>query len=242
MSIKLLAAVWEHETSGNERAVLQVLCDYANDDGVCWPSIPTVAWKVGCTEQTVRNIFAVLYDKGALVKIEDGGGRAKTNTYRVNLDAIDRKPPRDGNPQNPQTTVRGIRGNQRNPQNPQISDETPKQLFEGNRQIEPSGDSISNEIGDETPKKKPLPRNGPAQILVAEYCDLAGLDEPVNYAKAVGIAQKLVNLGVTPEDIPSLYAAANWGDGADLPKMFNVYERWHGRRQAAAKKKAAPVF
>ena len=91
-------------------------------------------------------------------------------------------------------------------------------------------------------EKKPLPRNGPAQILVAAYCETAGLEQPANYAKAVGIAQKLVNLGVTPEDIPSLYAAANWGDGADLPKMFNVYERWHGRRQVAAKKKAALVF
>lgn len=80
---------------------------------------------------------------------------------------------------------------------------------------------------DEQKPKKPLPTNGPAQQIVAAYCAAAGIDEPASYKTAVGIAANIAKSGVTPDDIPSLYAASCWGDGtADLGKMLKSVDRW----------------
>lgn len=59
--------------------------------------------------------------------------------------------------------------------------------------------------------KKDLPSNGPAQHLVKVWSELSGV-EPSNYRKAVGIAQSLVNAGVTEGELRGLYEymASSW--------------------------------
>ena len=81
----------------------------------------------------------------------------------------------------------------------------------------------------ESAPRKP---SGPAQELVAEYCRIAGIEKPANYSKAVGQAQALVKAGVTVQDMPSLFEAASWGDGADLGKMVNQFDRWRAAMNA----------
>jgi hypothetical protein len=51
---------------------------------------------------------------------------------------------------------------------------------------------------------KALPRNGPAQSIVAAWYGCAG-GAPVNYAKAVGLGQKLAELGCTEGEVAELY-------------------------------------
>lgn len=86
-------------------------------------------------------------------------------------------------------------------------------------------------VSVQTRLKKPLPLHGPAQQIVAAYCAAAGIAEPASYKMAVGIAAKLAKAGITPEDIPSLYAASCWGDGtADLGKMLASVDRWRQSR------------
>ncbi len=68
MSIKLMSQAWEKKLSGNNQLVALVLADYANDDGVCWPSLQVVAWKVGCNERTVRRAIEALVGMGAITK------------------------------------------------------------------------------------------------------------------------------------------------------------------------------
>lgn len=98
------------------------------------------------------------------------------------------------------------------------------------KDIAPNG-AVHVKDSDKPPKKKPLPTNGAAQRIVAAFCVCAGIDEPASYAKAAGQAQLLAKAGVTPEDVPSLFSAANWGDGGvDLGKMLGSVDRWRSAK------------
>lgn len=150
MSIELLSTIWKKEIAGNQRSVLQVLCDFANDDGVCWPSISTVAWKVGCSEQTVRNVLVVLKSLDVVKIAEEGRGRNNTNMYVIDLDALPDKPPRNGDPGKP------LKPQNENLKNLKNGTENLKQLFDPNRHIEPSEKEPSLVVDHDRPDGVPF--------------------------------------------------------------------------------------
>lgn len=79
--------------------------------------------------------------------------------------------------------------------------------------------------------RKPLPEHGPAQQIVKAYCDAAGIEQPANYRQAVGQAQNLFNAGITPEDIPSLFAVTKeWLTEPTLGALFSQIDKWRQRR------------
>ncbi len=63
-------------------AVYAVLLHHTNWDGVCWPSLATVAVKAGILRQNVPKAVRDLVDAG-LVAYQKGGGRDRANEYRV---------------------------------------------------------------------------------------------------------------------------------------------------------------
>jgi hypothetical protein len=65
--------------------VLLALADWANEEGVCWPSLPTIAKKARLGTRQVNNILRrLLADK--VISIEkEGGGRGIVNHYRLHL-------------------------------------------------------------------------------------------------------------------------------------------------------------
>lgn len=67
---------------------------------------------------------------------------------------------------------------------------------------------------------KPLPANGPAQLLVKTWSERTGIDPP-NYGKSVGHAQQLVNAGVSPPELLAMFA---WlaADPFWQPKGFDL--------------------
>lgn len=64
MSIKLLSAAWDLSIGSTEKMVLMSLCDFANDSGVCWPSVATICRKTSKSERTVQNALKWLKDNG----------------------------------------------------------------------------------------------------------------------------------------------------------------------------------
>jgi predicted ArsR family transcriptional regulator len=64
--------------------VLLALADYANDDGLAWPSVLSLALKTILTERQVRNILGQLEAAGELEVIRRGG-RGRTNLYRLTI-------------------------------------------------------------------------------------------------------------------------------------------------------------
>ena len=88
MSVKLLSWVFEHSpTSGNERLVLLVLADEADDEGFCFPGFPRIAMKANIHRATAIRVVRRLEDAGLLVvdrPVRNGPG--KHNCYWIVTD------------------------------------------------------------------------------------------------------------------------------------------------------------
>jgi hypothetical protein len=65
------------------RYLLSTLVDFATDEGVAWPSIETLAHKLGLSQRQTNRLIRKLADSGEVV-IEGGGGRHQTKRYRIN--------------------------------------------------------------------------------------------------------------------------------------------------------------
>jgi hypothetical protein len=86
MSIRVMSQVWEEsEHSGGKLLVLLALADAANDEGICWPSIATLALKSRMSERNVQRLLRELELSGE-IKTYTGGfleGKRRANTYHV---------------------------------------------------------------------------------------------------------------------------------------------------------------
>lgn len=81
MSIKLMTAVWDREDlSSTQKLVLLSLADWANDDGLCWPSINRLAIKTSMAGRSVQRIIRDLESMGFIKRDEVLG---KGNKYWV---------------------------------------------------------------------------------------------------------------------------------------------------------------
>jgi DNA-binding transcriptional regulator YhcF (GntR family) len=69
-----MSYVWDiPEFKGSDKLVMLCLADHADDDGLCWPSIDTIARKSGVSSTTV---------KATLKKLETGGWIFKRNQFK----------------------------------------------------------------------------------------------------------------------------------------------------------------
>lgn len=85
MSIKVSAWVWKHSTQrGTLKLLTLALADFANDDGICWPSARTLASCLGETERHTRQLLKQLLACGDIIASENrNGGRGHTTRYGV---------------------------------------------------------------------------------------------------------------------------------------------------------------
>ena len=86
--IAYLNACWNLKLGSTaHKAVLMVLADHANQDGVSWPKVATIARKADLSERTVRTAIASLEDRGLLVVDEqfEKAGKQIQNSYRIVL-------------------------------------------------------------------------------------------------------------------------------------------------------------
>lgn len=83
MSIKVTNWVWARSESRNgARLVLLALADRADDDGLCWPSIDDLMARTKLTRRAVQKGVTALVEGGEL-EVENGGGRHRSNRYRI---------------------------------------------------------------------------------------------------------------------------------------------------------------
>lgn len=77
--------VRKHSTAkGSARALLNVLADYADDDGLAWPTRATLASDTGMSERNVTRCLQKLCDDGRLVAEENAsGGRGRVPVYKI---------------------------------------------------------------------------------------------------------------------------------------------------------------
>ena len=71
MSTKLTGYVWDGCAASGMKlssvAIMARLADFSNDEGVCWPSIETIARQIGAGMSTVRTAIARLEAEGCQI-------------------------------------------------------------------------------------------------------------------------------------------------------------------------------
>ena len=78
---------WLMFLSPTQKLVLMALADAADDEGVCWPSIATIARKCSISERTAQRIVAELIRSGLLnaqARYKSDGSRT-SNKYKLSL-------------------------------------------------------------------------------------------------------------------------------------------------------------
>lgn len=79
-----MAQVWANSPYRGERLLVHLaLADFANDEGVCWPSQRTLAHKARCSENFVRVVLKRMVADGFIEIQASTNGRGNTNHYRL---------------------------------------------------------------------------------------------------------------------------------------------------------------
>lgn len=78
---------WQQNLSPTPKLVLMALADAANEQGICWPSVSTVAAKCCVSARTVRRVMQKLADRGLIVSEQRyrKDGSCSSNRYRLQL-------------------------------------------------------------------------------------------------------------------------------------------------------------
>ncbi|EBG1698601.1 GntR family transcriptional regulator [Salmonella enterica] len=90
MSTKLTGYVWDGCAASGMKlssvAIMARLADFSSDEGVCWPSIETIARQLGAGPSTIRTAIAKLEKDGWLTRTpRRNGNRNASNVYRLNV-------------------------------------------------------------------------------------------------------------------------------------------------------------
>lgn len=107
-----MAEVWTLHLSSGQRDVLLVMADHANDDGICWPSVPLIAWKTDKDVRSVQRILRDLETAGVITCIaNESGGRGRSRVYHLHLEKGDKKSPFVSDPLEREEIARLTSGN-----------------------------------------------------------------------------------------------------------------------------------
>lgn len=80
MSIRVMSSLWDLKLNPTVKLVLLALADCANDEGLAWPSITTLARKASVGERTVQRSLVEARSLG-LIKREEVTGRGCKYTF-----------------------------------------------------------------------------------------------------------------------------------------------------------------
>lgn len=98
MSVAISSACWPLQLPATEKLVLLCLADFADDDGVCWPSVETLIERTGLSDRCVREQLKRLEAAGLIERDRRVGQSA---TYRLNITAREEQEPRQEMPVQP---------------------------------------------------------------------------------------------------------------------------------------------
>jgi hypothetical protein len=83
MSIAVMSYVWEHSTrKGTELLLLLAIADYANERGIAFPSVATLARRIRMTDRNVQRALRKLRESGEL-RINMSAGPKGAHLYQV---------------------------------------------------------------------------------------------------------------------------------------------------------------
>jgi uncharacterized phage protein (TIGR02220 family) len=85
MSLRYLTSAFETDLPPNEKIVLLVLADHADENGASWPSVERIAKMASMSPRTVHRMLGALEKRGVIKRIarHDDTGRQGTSLYRI---------------------------------------------------------------------------------------------------------------------------------------------------------------
>jgi hypothetical protein len=94
MSVKYSSLIWlTSRTRGTQRLVLLALADFCNDEGMCWPSIDSLAHYAAVSRRAVQENIRKIQQAGELEIVENAGPKG-THIYRILLGGAGDAPPK----------------------------------------------------------------------------------------------------------------------------------------------------
>jgi hypothetical protein len=89
MSVDIMSAIFRSSYPPDAAAtlVLLALADNADKEGICWPSIRTIAEKARQSERNCQRVIKRLESDGVLT-VHRGTGRCNSSRYVINVEAI----------------------------------------------------------------------------------------------------------------------------------------------------------
>jgi hypothetical protein len=246
MSMKLMVRVLEEaELTRPQQAILLAMAENANDDGSsCRPSVDLIAWKAGYKPRNVIDIMRDLRHMGVLEVVREATQRRATE-YHIHVDKAPRKQTfqewQAANGRHVKSVRRGAisRDTKLNQGCNSTSLGVQSRVKETRENApEPVNNPVTPPTGAltiVTNDPKPAPQNGPAQKIMAAFCEALGIERLANYDKAGGQAKLLVKAGVTPEEMPQIVewlSGQAWlKDGFDLGTVVNQIDKWQAYKR-----------
>lgn len=84
MSVYISTHVWHtSQLRGTALLLVLALADQANDEGVSWPSMATLAHKTRLSERSVQNLMAEVLSSGEVVVLKEARGGHSPRVYQV---------------------------------------------------------------------------------------------------------------------------------------------------------------
>lgn len=97
MSLRYLVAVLYSRHAALQDApkllVMIALADHANDDGICWPSVPRVAALARLSDRHATRMIRALETDDRLISVTRRRGAGHTNTYQLHMQPLISPPP-----------------------------------------------------------------------------------------------------------------------------------------------------
>jgi len=217
MSIALMTQAWKSKFGSTAKMVLLALCDNANDQGECFPSVPMLAEKCSLSERAVFKQLDLLEEVGA---IKRNGRTGRSTIYMLNpctwftpeqdspLNVVHPTPER-GSP----TPLNDV----------QSTPERGSPITISNHQIEPSSNRKTGDLLSEIPSD-----------LASDFMQLRKSKKQALTATAVnGIRREAHKAGISFEDAIRACCEYGWGG-------FNA--GWYAERNGKAKHPAEPTW
>lgn len=189
-----MTLIWERApyTAGS-LLVLLALADWANDEGVAWPSMERLAEKARVDKRSAQRIVRQLQRDGVL-EIEEGGGRARQHKFFIKMERVTNCHPLKGDTD---VTVSEIKGG--------ISD-TERVTFQAER-VTSDTETVTPMSPDplEEPSEEPSVKPPPPATRVFERWK-----ETFNHSKSVFDSKRLKAVNARLRDgysVDDLFAA-----------------------------------
>lgn len=87
---------WELSLPPTPKLVLLALCDWSNDQGICFPAVKTIATKTSITDRHCQRILSKLIASGLVSVIGNHNGGGGSRRYQINVATLAAGPPKEG--------------------------------------------------------------------------------------------------------------------------------------------------